>query len=250
MIWEKHPVAKQLFRKHFVSSSSFVDKMTYAINDQAVDSQEICEPLELRPNDYRYFTDQPAHTQSYLWPAVLSELRRDQIHRAFDLGCGNGALARFLEPCGIDVCGVDPSESGIAIARQTDNSLRLEIGSAYDNLRARFGLYPAVISLEVIEHVYYPRIFAKCVADLLQPGGVALVSTPYHGYLKNLALAISGRMDSHFTALWEYGHIKFWSIKTLTQLFNEVGMQVERIYRLGRFPTLAKSMLAVIRRPS
>jgi hypothetical protein len=39
------------------------------------------------------------------------------------------------------------------------------------------------------------------------------VSTPYHGYHKNLGLALSGKMDAHFTALWEGGHIKFFSIR-------------------------------------
>ena len=43
-----------------------------------------------------------------------------------------------------------------------------------------------------------------------------MLSTPYHGYLKNLALAVSGRMDRHFTALHVGGHIKFFSIETLT----------------------------------
>jgi hypothetical protein len=47
---------------------------------------------------------------------------------------------------------------------------------------------------------------------LLSPGGVAFISTPNHGYLKTLALAVTGKMDAHFTASWDGGHIKFFSI--------------------------------------
>jgi 2-polyprenyl-6-hydroxyphenyl methylase/3-demethylubiquinone-9 3-methyltransferase len=69
------------------------------------------------------------------------------------------------------------------------------------------------------------------------------------GYLKNLALAVSGKMDAHFTALWDHGHIKFWSMKTLRLLLEEVGFTNIRFHRVGRIPPLAKSMFAIARRP-
>jgi 2-polyprenyl-6-hydroxyphenyl methylase/3-demethylubiquinone-9 3-methyltransferase len=52
-------------------------------------------------------------------------------------------------------------------------------------------------------------------------------------------------MDDHFTALWDYGHIKFWSMKTLRQLLVEAGFVDIRFMRVGRIPALAKSMIAI-----
>jgi 2-polyprenyl-6-hydroxyphenyl methylase/3-demethylubiquinone-9 3-methyltransferase len=101
----------------------------------------------------------------------------------------------------------------------------------------------------VIEHVFLPRQFVRRIFDLLEPGGTALISTPYHGYWKNLALALTGKMDAHYTALWDYGHIKFWSINTLTAVLTEAGFEVLRVLPVGRIRPLAKSMLAVARRP-
>jgi 2-polyprenyl-3-methyl-5-hydroxy-6-metoxy-1,4-benzoquinol methylase len=106
-----------------------------------------------------------------------------------------------------------------------------------------------VVSLEVVEHVYFPKQYARTVFDLLEPGGTAIVSTPYHGYIKNVALAVSGKMDNHFTTLWDHGHIKFWSIKTLTTLLRGAGFGEVNFQRVGRLPVLAKSMIAVARRP-
>jgi 2-polyprenyl-6-hydroxyphenyl methylase/3-demethylubiquinone-9 3-methyltransferase len=63
--------------------------------------------------------------------------------------------------------------------------------------------------MEVVEHVYNPRKYVACVYSLLEECVVAIISTPYHSYIKNLALALTGKMDAHFTALWEFGHIKF-----------------------------------------
>ena len=165
--------------------------------------------------------------------------------RIFEVGCGNGAIAALLNRDGFAVIGVDPSLSGIENARKAYPHLRLEIGSTEDDLVAQFGTFPTVLSLEVVEHVLAPRQFARRLYDLLEPGGMAIISTPYHGYIKNVALAITGKMDAHFTALWDHGHIKFWSIKTLTQLLIEAGFKNLAFRRVGRLPLLAKSMIAL-----
>lgn len=106
----------------------------------------------------------------------------------------------------------------------------------------------AVVSLEVVEHLYDPRCDARRMFDLVRPGGVIILSTPYQGYLKNVALPLTGRMDDHFTALWDGGNIKFWSVKTLTTLLVEAGFTNFSFQFAGRFPALAKSMIVTARR--
>jgi len=126
--------------------------------------------------------------------------------------------------------------------------LKLYEGSAYDDLAVKYGQFPVVLSLEVVEHVYFPRKYAACVYDLLAPGGTAIISTPYHSYLKNLVISAAGGMDRHFTALWEHGHIKFWSVDTLGRLLREAGFNQVDFRRVGRIPALAKSMIAIARK--
>jgi 2-polyprenyl-3-methyl-5-hydroxy-6-metoxy-1,4-benzoquinol methylase len=190
----------------------------------------------------------------YLLPTVLAEMARLRAGAAagacvFELGCGNGSVANVLAQQGWSVIGVDPSTEGIAQANARFPALKLEEGSAYDDLTARFGRFPIVTSLEVVEHVYAPRHYAATLFSLLEPSGTAIVSTPYHGYWKNLAMALTGKMDAHFTALWDHGHIKFWSIKTLGELLREAGFVDIRFERVGRIPALAKSMIAIARKP-
>lgn len=55
-------------------------------------------------------------------------------------------------------------------------------------------------------------------------------------------MALTGKMDGHFTALWDGGHIKFWSRKTLTTLLAKHGFEVMEFRGCGRFPYLWKSM--------
>lgn len=204
---------------------------------------------------YRWVDSELACSHDYLLPIVFSELamlKADIVAGRgcmFELGCGNGSVANQMANQGWSVTGVDPSTEGIAQVKARYPHLQLEEGSAYDDLVGKFGTFPVVTSLEVVEHVYAPRKYAATLFSLLEPGGTAIVSTPYHGYWKNLVLAITGKMDAHFTALWDHGHIKFWSIRTLTQLLREVGFTDIHFTRVGRIPVLAKSMIVIARRP-
>lgn len=210
-------------------------------------AQSSSAPSQL--GSYAFRGAQAEHTHAYLYPV----LDRMLGHVApggtiFELGCGNGSTAARLAERGWDITGVDPSPSGIALAREHFPHLKLEPGSSEDDLPGRYGSFDAVLSLEVVEHVYSPQRYAEVVRGLLRPGGVAILSTPYHSYLKNLALAVTGKMDQHFTALWEGGHIKFWSKPTLDTLFTRNGFVPLDFARVGRLPALAKSMVAVYRR--
>ena len=53
-----------------------------------------------------------------------------------------------------------------------------------------------------------------------------IISTPYHGYLKNLVLALTNKWDAHLNPFWDGGHIKFWSRKTISRLLSENGFRV------------------------
>lgn len=187
-----------------------------------------------------------AHTHAYLWPHVLKLLPAPPL-RVLDLGCGNGFLSGHLHRHGYEVVGVDPSPTGIALARASFPDIHFIQSPAQPELSQSLEPFPAIVCLEVIEHLSEPRVLVRTIRRLLSPGGVAIVSTPYHGYWKNLALALTNRLETHFTALWDGGHVKFWSIRTLTTLFSEQGFQPSRIIRAGRIPCLAKSMIIAFR---
>jgi 2-polyprenyl-3-methyl-5-hydroxy-6-metoxy-1,4-benzoquinol methylase len=61
---------------------------------------------------------------------------------------------------------------------------------AHDDLAGEFGRWPFVLCLEVVEHVYFPHRLAHTLFELCESDGIPIVSTPYHGYWKNLALSL------------------------------------------------------------
>jgi 2-polyprenyl-3-methyl-5-hydroxy-6-metoxy-1,4-benzoquinol methylase len=200
-------------------------------------------------SDYGYANAQDAYVSKYVWPPVLRALEeRPTLRRVLELGCGNGSFSGLLASRGYEVSAIDLSESGIEIARVTHPNVSVRQASVYEDLTRIWGRpFDAVIALEVVEHLYDPRQFLRRAAACLEKEGNLILSTPYHGYVKNVALALLGRFDRHCDPLWDGGHIKFWSKATLGRLLTETGFQVERWGGAGRLPLLWKSMIVVAR---
>jgi 2-polyprenyl-3-methyl-5-hydroxy-6-metoxy-1,4-benzoquinol methylase len=195
----------------------------------------------------------PTTAHPYLLPAVrrlLGELSRGASLRVVDLGCGNGFVAAELMRLGHRVIAVDASADGVEIARRAYPGLEVLVGSVYDDgLVDRLG-GPAdcVLALEVLEHLFLPRKLFERSREVLKPSGALVLSTPYHGYLKNLAISLAGGWDRHFRVDWDGGHIKFFSKKTLAAMAAESGFHASRFVGVGRLPWLWKSMILVARK--
>jgi 2-polyprenyl-3-methyl-5-hydroxy-6-metoxy-1,4-benzoquinol methylase len=199
---------------------------------------------------YHFDSADPPHTEAYVTPHIVACCRRLKANRILDLGCGNGALCAALSKTGADVVGCDPSEDGLTFARHAHPQISFHSLSVYDDpsaLAAR--KFDAVVSTEVIEHLFQPRSLPRFAFRVLRSGGYLLLSTPYHGYLKNLALSVTGNWDRHWSPLWDGGHIKFWSRGTLDALLTEEGFEFVEFIGAGRVPYLWKSMVVVYRKP-
>lgn len=204
-----------------------------------------------KPSEYGWSNGQPPHTFAYLEPCILTVLDKAGARRVLDLGSGNGVLCASLRSSGYQVVGVEADRGGIEAARTSFPGIGFYQGNIDDGPDAtllREGLFDAVVSTEVVEHLYSPHRLPAYASAVLGPGGLLVISTPYHGFLKNLVLSIFNAWDAHLTALWCGGHIKFWSRKTLTTLLTENGFHVSQFHGVGRVPYLWKSMVVVARK--
>jgi len=102
-----------------------------------------------------------------------------------------------------------------------------------------------ITAIEVIEHLFDPERFLVNAAKMLRPGGRLLLSTPYHGYLKNLAISLGNGWDKHFGVHQPGGHIKFFSPATLERMLLKTGFTGLKFTFVGRYPLLWKSMICV-----
>lgn len=204
-------------------------------------------------DDYGWTGTSEPHSCGYIAPRVIEILERLKPARVLDLGAGNGALcgeiARRLD---CHVAGVEYDGAGVERARELHPALRFYRYGVQDDPEALLaetgGRFDVVVSTEVIEHLFAPHLLPRYAHRVLGDGGTLIVTTPYHGYLKNLALALIDGWDTHHTPLWHGGHIKFWSRKTLTRLLRDNGFEVTAFSGVGRLPYLWKSMVLVARK--
>ena len=201
--------------------------------------------------DYGWTSEVKPFSCDYIGPAVLKILKSLDVLRVVDIGSGNGILCAEMAANGFKPVGVEYDAAGVAIAQsQYPNINFYQFGVQDDpkKLLSTEAPFDAVVSTEVIEHLFSPHLLPIFAAGLLKPGGKLVITTPYHGYLKNLALSIFNAWDNHLTAQWHGGHIKFWSRKTLTQLLKNNGFEVQAFSGVGRFPYLWKSMILVAKK--
>jgi 2-polyprenyl-3-methyl-5-hydroxy-6-metoxy-1,4-benzoquinol methylase len=206
--------------------------------------------LNTNPNhEYTYTNSESGHHHHYLLPPllkVLNNLKNKRITKPqiLDIGCGNGSLSALVAQQGYEVVGIEDSQSAVAIANKNFPQCNFMQANVYDLPYDELGGdFDVVISTEVIEHLLYPRELIKSAKKCLKPNGTLILTTPYHGYLKNLMLALTGKMDDHFTATWDGGHIKFFSVKTLQLLLQEENFTDFQFQFAGRLPYLWKSMI-------
>jgi 2-polyprenyl-3-methyl-5-hydroxy-6-metoxy-1,4-benzoquinol methylase len=208
---------------------------------------------DLNGISYEYRTATADFSHEHLYPSVSRFLKNVPPGSiVMDAGCGNGTFIALFQDRNWQLHGSDLSPTGIEVARKTFPKINFFLADAqtlYQDFLKTTGQVDVVISTEVIEHVYDPRGFLRNCFGLLKPGGTLILSTPYHGYLKNLMLAASGKLDQHFTALWDHGHIKFWSRKTIEQVLAEVGFNNFEFAGSGRIPYLWKSMVIKATKP-
>ena len=166
--------------------------------------------------EYGRMNELPSHS-TYILPTIhniVQTLYRATPATILDVGCGNGHVAESLAGLGHSVTGVDSSPTAISIARTARRHVRFETCSIYDEQLVEImgkGHVDCVISVEVVEHLYYPKKLFEQSQALLKNGGYLIITTPYHGYLKNCALSMINGWDRHFSVHWEGGHIKFFS---------------------------------------
>lgn len=206
---------------------------------------------DTRVEEYGWATGDPPHSCDYIAPVVLRVLRQLSARRVLDLGAGNGNLCGLLAEAGHDVVGVEYDVQGVELARRRFPAIpfrRFAVEDDPGHLLAEQDLFDTVVSTEVIEHLYSPHRLIQYASAVLRENGHLVITTPYHGYLKNLGLSIAGHWDRHHTPLWHGGHIKFFSRKSLTVLLEEHGFDVTSFIGVGRLPWLWKSMLLVARK--
>lgn len=187
--------------------------------------------------------------EPYAW-----ELRRSYLlervkpgERALDLGCGDGAFTGALAGAGVKALGLDIAEAALERARAAHPGLRFALTPPHGPFPAADASFDVVWASEVIEHVADTARWLSEVRRVLVAGGRLLLSTPYHGRVKSLAIAVA-RFDSHYDPVGE--HLRFYTRGSLSRLLDDFGFEIASLATARGLPLLREMLLAEARKPA
>jgi ubiquinone/menaquinone biosynthesis C-methylase UbiE len=167
--------------------------------------------------------------------------------RVLDVGCGEGRFTTALLDAGVQAVGVDVAEEPLRRARALRPELDLSLVAPHGPWALPDASFDAVWAGETIEHVADTQAWLSEVRRVLRPAGELLLSTPAHGSLALLRLALSPRaFAGHFDPRAD--HLRFYSAGSLGELLKDFGFIDVELRGLGGVPGARRTLLAVARR--
>ena len=100
---------------------------------------------------------------------------------------------------------------------------------------------------EVLEHVPDTAHTLSEIRRVLRTGGRLLVTTPYHGRARDVAIALA-RFESHFDPLGQ--HLRFYTRRSLRTTLAAFAFDDIRLSTFGGPPLLRQALVARARRGS
>src|SRR5262249_13328174 len=211
----------------------------FAVRRQVLEKLSPDLPLERAP-------EEAAHRGFDVWLAPGSYLHRygemDGQARAdlvgkvpagartvLDVGCSRGATARLLRDAGVSaVVGIEPDAGDAAEASRVCDrvlALPLEAVAAKEFSEA----FDAILFGDVLEHLTDPSRPLLRVRPRLSPQGRIVASVPNIGHWSIVADLLEGRFDYIPYSILSGTHIRFFTRRTLNDLFEACGFRVESI---------------------
>jgi 2-polyprenyl-3-methyl-5-hydroxy-6-metoxy-1,4-benzoquinol methylase len=173
--------------------------------------------------------------------------RVDRALRILDLGCGEGYFAAALARGGADVVAVDVAEEPLRRARALHPGLDARLVEPEAPLPLDDSSFDVVWAGETIEHVADTSQWLSEVRRVLRSGGLLVLSTPDHGPLFRLRMALSRRaFEAHFDPRSD--HLRFYTRRALVVLFADFGFDEVLLSGAGGVPGARRVLLASARR--
>jgi 2-polyprenyl-3-methyl-5-hydroxy-6-metoxy-1,4-benzoquinol methylase len=175
--------------------------------------------------------------------AAAARTGADAGLRVLDVGCGEGQLTAAAAQAGYAAVGIDVAQEPLRRARAQHPDLDVRLVDVDGGWPLQDASFDAVWAGETIEHVADTAGWLSNVRRVLRSGGSLLLSTPAHGRLTMLALALSSRrLDEHFDPRAD--HLRFYTSRTLPRLLADFGFEHIDVRAAGGPPGARRLLLA------
>jgi len=172
-----------------------------------------------------------SHEAIYRLVATALATRDISGHRLIDIGCGGGALRRFVQGRFREYVGVDgvryddfPADAQFhQVDLDSDGPLPASVAGA-----------DVVTAVETIEHLENPRALVRRLVRLAKPGGWILLTTPNQRSVLSLVTLLSKGQFSAFQDTDYPAHITALLESDLRRIGGDLGLTDAAIEYTGR----------------
>ena len=175
----------------------------------------------------------------------LPGTNRPETFQVLDAGCGDGEFVAFLRELGFRVAGIELSAAAVEQAGRRWPDADIRVGSLEERLPFADESFDAIWCTEVLEHLFDVHGTLSEFNRILKKEGALLLTTPYHGLIKNLAIVLWG-FDRHFNP--DLSHLRFFTRTTLERCLRRAGFVPTTWHGVGRVWPLWKSFFVVARK--
>lgn len=144
----------------------------------------------------------------------------DRQAELLEVGCGDGSFTRSLADFSDRVTGIDVSAEQVAVNAKKLPQICFLAHDLAEPMPFAENRFAGIWCSEVLEHLFDPAFALREMFRVMRPGGKLLVTVPYHGFFKNVGIALFA-WDHHFDP--EYPHIRFFTKNTLGRLARKAG---------------------------
>jgi 2-polyprenyl-3-methyl-5-hydroxy-6-metoxy-1,4-benzoquinol methylase len=198
-------------------------------------------PQEMNARGARVDIDPGAYLHRY---GDMNRQSRDDLaglvpagaRAVLDVGCSRGATAAALRRVGVlRVVGIEPDQAAVVEARRVcDHVIALALEEVLDEFPGEFD---AVLFGDVLEHLADPSAALARVRPWLSPRGRLIASVPNLGHWSVVSDLLEGRFDYIPYSILSGTHIRFFTRRTLVDLFEASGYVAERIETVTFLPS-------------
>ncbi|HYK42457.1 MAG TPA: class I SAM-dependent methyltransferase, partial [Thermoanaerobaculia bacterium] len=150
------------------------------------------------------------------------------VRAVLDVGCSNGATAAALRAGGVGtITGIEPDPGDAAAAAAVYDRV---IPSPLESIEEEFpDAFDAILFGDVLEHLENPAAALHRVRPWLAPGGRVVASVPNVGHWSVIADLLEGRFDYVPYSILSGTHVRFFTRRTLEDLFDACGYAVREV---------------------
>ena len=154
-----------------------------------------------------------------------------------EVGCWVGAFGSALrQKKGCTVDGIDVSADALAKAEKTRayrELYHLNLNDI-DRLRIENQTYDYIVFGDVLEHLLYPERVLRFFLNYLAEDGKIMISLPNIGFILYRLKLLLGIFDYEELGVMDKTHVRFYTFKSMKELFSRVGLEIETIDRYNK----------------